>query len=161
MQVSKDQSIVIQVAGKIASELVWVSDDVNINCASWLLAFDVTKEALLTSMGMGVPSNDPAQPLTAEQVAGLFATASTVPVVTASQPVYAQPTYAQPTNVGGVSVKGEQSAPLPQWLVEACAKAGINEVYDNRATATVANKRPHFKATTGGKTAKGFWPPKS
>jgi hypothetical protein len=63
---------------------------------------------------------------------------------------------------GTVRVKGTQHGELPSWLIEACAKDGVTEVYDNRADLSdpAKAKRPHFKATTGGTDAKAYWPPR-
>lgn len=64
--------------------------------------------------------------------------------------------------VGGVRVKGSQYGELPVWLLEAAGKDGVTEVYDNRGDLSDPAKasRPHFKATTGGRDAKAYWPPK-
>lgn len=61
--------------------------------------------------------------------------------------------------VGGVRIKGTQHGEVPKWLLEDAEKAGVSEVYDNRDGLAENPKRPWFKATTGGKEAKGFWPP--
>ena len=62
-------------------------------------------------------------------------------------------------SANGVSVRGTQHGPLPDWLVLDAFQAGVSEVYDNR-DQVAGTKRPWFKATTGGKDAKAFWPPK-
>jgi hypothetical protein len=59
----------------------------------------------------------------------------------------------------GISVRGNQWGDLPEWLLIAAVEAGVSEVYDNR-DQVAGTKRPWFKATTGGKDAKAFWPPK-
>ena len=59
----------------------------------------------------------------------------------------------------GISVRGSQWGDLPEWLLIAAVEAGVSEVYDNR-DQVAGTKRPWFKATTGGKDAKAFWPPK-
>ena len=59
----------------------------------------------------------------------------------------------------GVRVRGNQFGELPDWLVLDAFQAGVTEVYDNR-DQVAGTKRPWFKATTGGKDAKAFWPPK-
>jgi hypothetical protein len=59
----------------------------------------------------------------------------------------------------GVRVRGHQFGDLPDWLVFDAFQAGVTEVYDNR-DQVAGTKRPWFKATTGGKDAKAFWPPK-
>jgi hypothetical protein len=62
-------------------------------------------------------------------------------------------------SANGVSVRGTQHGTLPDWLVLDAFQAGVSEVYDNR-DQVAGTKRPWFKATTGGKDAKAFWPPK-
>lgn len=62
-------------------------------------------------------------------------------------------------SANGVTVRGTQHGPLPDWLVLDAFQAGVSEVYDNRPDVA-GTKRPWFKATTGGKDAKAFWPPK-
>ena len=62
-------------------------------------------------------------------------------------------------DANGVSVKGNQFGELPDWLFLDAFQAGVTEVYDNRDQVAGTN-RPWFKATTGGKDAKAFWPPR-
>jgi hypothetical protein len=62
-------------------------------------------------------------------------------------------------SANGVTVRGTQHGTLPDWLVLDAFQAGVSEVYDNR-DQVAGTKRPWFKATTGGKDAKAFWPPK-
>lgn len=62
-------------------------------------------------------------------------------------------------SANGVTVRGAQWGELPDWLVLDAFQAGVAEVYDNR-DQVAGTKRPWFKATTGGKDAKAFWPPK-
>lgn len=62
-------------------------------------------------------------------------------------------------SANGISVRGTQWGDLPEWLLIAAVEAGVSEVYDNR-DQVAGTKRPWFKATTGGKDAKAFWPPK-
>ena len=62
-------------------------------------------------------------------------------------------------DANGIKVRGTQHGDLPNWLVMDAFQAGVHEVYDNR-DQVAGTKRPWFKATTGGKDAKAFWPPK-
>jgi hypothetical protein len=62
-------------------------------------------------------------------------------------------------SANGITVRGTQHGPLPDWLAIDAFQAGVSEVYDNR-DQVAGTKRPWFKATTGGKDAKAFWPPK-
>lgn len=57
-----------------------------------------------------------------------------------------------------VSVKNDQQGPLPAWLIQACQRDGITEVYDNRADLATNPKRPWFKAVND--KEKAYWPPK-
>lgn len=62
---------------------------------------------------------------------------------------------------GPLQVVGSQYGPLPDWLAEAAAAAGVTRVYDNRNEANAENKRPHFREVgEKGARTKGFWPPK-
>ena len=56
----------------------------------------------------------------------------------------------------GISVKGNQFGPLPDWLVLEAAQAGVSQVWDNR-DKVVGTRRPWFKDVNGDKA---FWPPK-
>jgi hypothetical protein len=56
-----------------------------------------------------------------------------------------------------VRIKGRQHGPIPQWLVDECAKKGVTEVWDNRDGLAANPKRPWFKSTT---TNDAFWEPK-
>jgi hypothetical protein len=68
-------------------------------------------------------------------------------------------TMKAPDHMLGVVVKGKQHGELPDWFLQEAFAAGVKEVYDNRAEVA-GTKRPWFKATTGGKDAKAFWPPR-
>jgi hypothetical protein len=56
----------------------------------------------------------------------------------------------------GISVKGNQFGPIPDWLVLEAAQAGVTQVWDNR-DKVVGTRRPWFKDVNGDKA---FWPPK-
>jgi hypothetical protein len=136
--INKDQSIITQVAAKIAADLTPKGDDVNRNIADWAVAFTAVTDALMdahkTGDDMGV---------TMEAVQQVFPTATVV----------------QTTNAGGMSIriKGKQHGPLPEWLATECAKKGVTEVWDNRDRLAENAKRPWFKSTTGNDA---FWPPR-
>lgn len=143
--ISKDQSIVTQVAAKIAAELIIKTEDTSKNISEWLQAFDAVNEALMKAHAT-------------EVIKGVFP--NTTDVTTA------RPTFTATTTTnssGGVMVAGTQHGDLPSWLLSACAKAGVTKVWDNRDTA-VGTKRPWFKSADGTMSEKGepvaFWPPK-
>jgi hypothetical protein len=57
----------------------------------------------------------------------------------------------------GVSIKGNQWGPIPDWLVLEAAQAGVTQVWDNRDQLAANPKRPWFKDANGDKA---FWAPK-
>lgn len=144
--INKDQSIVTQVAAKIASELTPKTDDVLANIASWVIAFEATTDALLTKHGM---TDDP------NQVATTVINSATQMIMEAfpDSTVVSQPSG----NGFGVRIKGKQHGPVPEWLNAECAKKGITEVWDNRDGLAQNPKRPWFKSTS---SEDAFWAPR-
>jgi hypothetical protein len=59
-------------------------------------------------------------------------------------------------DANGISVKGNQFGPIPDWLVLEAAQAGVAQVWDNR-DKVAGTKRPWFKDVNGDKA---FWPPR-
>ena len=58
--ISKDQSIVTQVAAKIAADLIVKDTNTMSNIAEWLIAFDAVSEALNNAHGFTTePAADP------------------------------------------------------------------------------------------------------
>lgn len=157
--ISKDQSIVTQVAAKIASELTGITQtDGNLESvqAVYLDHFDF----VLTALNDAHMGDAPVPALTPTS------NPTSVPtIISANEQNVIKAFNAGYESTGGVlQVKGIQHGPLPAWLVDACVKAGVTSVYDNRDTATAENRRPLFKAADGKTNAKGqplaFWPPK-
>ena len=141
MSVSKDQSIILQVAGKIAADLTDKTSDTMTNVGNWVSAFEAVSEALFGSMGMTVD---------AESVA---------PEAMLTDAFGAVEVTPQPASGGfQVRIKGKQHGPIPAWLNSECAKAGVTEVWDNRDGLAVNPKRPWFKAVNGDKA---FWEPRA
>lgn len=71
------------------------------------------------------------------------------------------------SNGSTVKVVGTQHGDLPAWLIDACSKAGIEKVYDNRkdrdGNDQTGTKRPWFKEAVpkdSGRDGVAFWPPK-
>ena len=144
--VSKDQSIILQVAGKIAADLTNKHEDISQTITDWSIAFDAVSDALLTTMGMTINSSNPEQ-----MVMDAFG-AVAVPVQSTPAPVQT------PTSGGfQVRIKGQQHGPIPEWLHTECAKVGVTEVWDNRDGLSANPKRPWFKAVQGDKA---FWAPR-
>ena len=59
-------------------------------------------------------------------------------------------------SANGVTVKGNQFGPLPDWLALEAFQAGVTVVWDNR-DKVAGTKRPWFKDVNGDKA---FWPPR-
>lgn len=153
--ISKDQSIVTQVAAKIAAELTIKSNtdggagqnSLEATLTDWEMAFNFVSEALMKAHAV-------------EVIKGVFPNATEV---SNTRPTFTATTTTTTTSGGGVMVAGTQHGDLPSWLLSACAKAGVTKVWDNRDTA-VGTKRPWFKSADGTMSEKGepiaFWPPK-
>ena len=144
--ISKDESIVTQVAAKIASELTsstQTDGSAEAIQSTYLSHFDFVRELIVGAHGFDeAPKQNVAQRNVDNAVAEFGASYE---------------------SAGGLKVKGVQHGPLPAWLVDACAKAGVTAVFDNRDTATAENRRPLFKAADGTNGPKGqpmaFWAP--
>lgn len=153
--VSKDQSIIMQVCAKIASELTPKSEDVNANITMFADAYEAVCEIILTSQGL---TNQPAsapQPVVQQSY-------NPAPAPVANDEatlIHAFPTATPSTAPTGFSVriKGKQHGPIPEWLNEQCAMKGVTEVWDNRDGLGANPKRPWFKSTS---TNDAFWEPK-
>lgn len=145
--ISKDQSIITQVAAKIAADLTPKTDDIMTNIANWAMAFDATTDALLQKHGM--TSGMTEQEVTQAVISTFGAT-----------PADDMPAPAPQQSSGGfqVRIKGKQHGPIPAWLHTECAKVGVNEVWDNRDGLSANPKRPWFKAVSGDKA---FWEPRA
>jgi hypothetical protein len=161
--VSKDQSIITQVAAKIAADLTPKTDDLMTNITNWVIAFDATTDALLSVHGM--TKSEPA--VTTERILEVFE-GSTVVTTTpemyveatqpASAPTWAKEAVSAPAGGFQVRIKGQQHGPIPAWLHKECAAKGVSEVWDNRDGLSANPKRPWFKAVEGGA---GFWEPRA
>lgn len=143
--VSKDQSIVMQVAAKIAADLTPKTDDINTNIVNFSQVYDAVCEIILTSQGLTTGGSTPI--MTDEQATAAIKAAFPEATVTTA-----------PTGGGfTVRVKGKQHGPLPEWLITQCAAKGVTEVWDNRDGLAANPKRPWFKSTT---TNDAFWEPR-
>lgn len=139
--VSKDQSIIMQVAAKIASDLTPKTEDVSANVVAFVTAYDAVCEIMLASQGLTAGSAPAPAPSNDEQTL-----------------VQSFPT-ARPDVAGfTVRIKGKQHGPIPDWLVTACQSKGVTEVWDNRDGLATNPKRPWFKSTT---TNDAFWAPRN
>ena len=152
--ISKDQSIVTQVAAKIAAELVRKTEDVNANVSDWLQAFDMVSEALNKAHGFNSDHG-------VEMLQQTFPNSTVEEVVEAPKPTFTKAASPQPQSSGTIVVAGKQHGDLPNWLITACKQAGVARVWDNRDQA-VGTKRPWFKQADAveGQEPAAFWPPR-
>jgi hypothetical protein len=148
--ISKDESIVAQVCAKIASELTGMTQtdgSAEAIQATYLNHFDFVREAV------GSIHQFPSTAQAVEQE--LITQFNAKPV---------QSTGGMTSTSTGITIKGAAHGPVPSWLIDQAAKAGVTSVYDNRDTANAENRRPFFKAADGTTNSKGqpvaFWPPK-
>lgn len=154
--ISKDESIVTQVAAKIASELTRdTQTDGTLEAvqATYIQHFDFVRELLVSSHGFNPSGNVSAE--------------TNSPIVQFAPQVadIAQQFNASYETGSGIQIRGNAHGPIPAWLVTAAKKAGVTAVWDNRDTATAQNKRPLFKAADGTTNAQGqpiaFWQPRA
>lgn len=156
--ISKDESIVTQVAAKIASELTNTTaipertpDAIQ---SLYLSHFDFVVDLMKSTHGWDVTTTATAPVVNVSN--GNNTEANAVAMIQQSFPSASEQT--------GIIVKGTQHGPLPAWLSNACRKAGVSAVFDNRDTANAENRRPLFKAADGTMDKNGkpvaFWAPK-
>lgn len=138
----KDKSIITQVAAKIAAELTPKAGDVNTNIASFADAFDAVTELLMGAIYGGTQAQQPTTSYNEEAEVAMVRQA-----------------FPEAVEMNGVIVRGTQHGELPSWLITACKKDGITEVYDNRDGLAANPKRPWFKAVND--KEKAYWPPRS
>jgi len=153
--ISKDQSIVTQVAAKIAAELIVKDTNTMHNITEWLIAFDAVSEALNNAHGFNTEHG-------IEMLQQTFPNSTVEEAVEAPKPTFTKAAAPQPMSSTTLVVAGKQHGDLPNWLVSACKKAGVGRVWDNRDQA-VGTKRPWFKQADAvdGQEPAAFWPPKS
>jgi hypothetical protein len=128
----RDRSIIIQVAAKIAAELTDRQQNTQEKIAEYALIFTDIKDILIDTVYGGAPATSEDTMLARAFPEGGFDSA--------------------------VRVKGAQQGPLPQWLLDACARDGVTEIYDNRGDLAANPRRPWFKAVND--KEKAYWPPK-
>lgn len=127
----KDKSIISQVAAKIASDLTINNISVDDFAEKFVGVQSVLLDAIYGYNGDGTPVADGVR--IAEQA--FNATAQFT-----------------------VNIRGKQHGDLPGWLLDACKRDGITEVYDNRDGLAENPRRPWFKAVND--KEKAYWPPK-
>lgn len=143
--ITKDESIVAQVAAKIAADLIPHTGDIGERLSDWATAYQFVKQELFDTHGFGTQPSAAPTAYTVDQATAIL------------EQQFGATTAATPTF--NVRVKGDQHGPLPDWLAVECQRANVYEVYDNRNSLAENPKRPWFRGTSG-KDAPAFWPPK-
>lgn len=137
----KDKAIITQVCAKIAADLTSKEEGVDTRIAEFAVLFSTIKEIVFEEI-FG-------------DTAGIQEEATQANVVQMVQSSFAGST--QVGSVGDVAIKGKVHGPIPEWLIKACKRDGVTEVWDNRDGLAENAKRPSFRATTG---EKSYWPPR-
>lgn len=140
----KDRAIITQVSAKIAADLTDKSITVEERLGEFATLFSSINDIMMDTIYGGTLTN-------AESAAQ---TNNVVAMVKESF----NGTDVSATPFTGVTIVGQQHGPIPEWLIKACKRDGINRVYDNRDGLTQNPKRPHFKAVDA---EKAYWPPRS
>jgi hypothetical protein len=136
----KDKAIITQVCAKIAADLTDKTKEMDARVSEYAVLFSTIKELVFdeifgdTSAAQEVSTTNAVQ-----MVQSSFAGSETV------------------SSVGAVSIKGTTHGPVPDWLIKACKRDGVTEVWDNRDGLAENPKRPSFRATSG---EKSYWPPR-
>ena len=164
-----DEKIVIQVAAKIAAELIPLTGKTE--AEDILVTFDELFQGVLSRINGIINADRPTEeagigrkvPLIKSQAeiqSALIESASVSVAPTSGSAVSTNMfvNNSKKNTASSVTIKGDAHGELPAWLLRNATKAGVTEVFDNRDKATDENRRPHFVSTDGSK--KGFWPPK-
>ena len=161
--ITKEESIVTQVAAKIAAEITCsLNTGGNIEAAllDFDLAFGHVRDALFKSHAADMTAAfTEAFPNSTPVAAAPYLPERKPASAPAPQAQYSQQVSQAPA---ALKIAGTQHGPLPEWIVKDAARAGITELWDNRDKA-VGTKRPHFKQAgrlPEGQEAVAFWPPK-
>jgi hypothetical protein len=149
---SKEESIVYQVAAKIASELATAVGGSNDEVlANFFNNVDAVYAYIADAHGWeGKPA---VSSLYADSALEERAVEQAIARVETAFPN----TTVQSEVQSKLRIKGKQHGELPEWLFAEAAKKGVTEVWDNRDGLAQNPKRPHFKDAHGDAA---FWPPK-
>lgn len=161
MELTKDQSIVLQVAAKIASDLAVNNPerrDIDGMVADWASSLQTVYEVLAEMHGWQQIVSPMQQAQPAPQITHAEGVANVMQAFPTATVIQEDTSYTPPApQAAAVRIKGKQHGPIPEWLIKDAAEAGVREVWDNRDGLAVNPKRPHFKDANGDKA---FWPPK-
>ena len=136
----KDRAIITQVCAKIAADLTDKTKEVDARLSEYAVLFSTIKDIVF------------------DEIFGDTSAAQEVQTNNVVQMVQTAFTGSEAVSSGGtVSIKGTTHGPVPEWLIKACKRDGVTEVWDNRDGLAENPKRPSFRATSG---EKSYWPPR-
>ncbi len=135
----KDKAIITQVCAKIAADLTDKTKEMDARVSEYAVLFSTIKELVF------------------DEIFGDTSAAQEVTTTNAVQTIQSSFAGSEAVSSGGtVSIKGTTHGPVPEWLIKACKRDGVTEVWDNRDGLAENPKRPSFRATSG---EKSYWPP--
>ena len=145
----KDREIITQVCAKIASDLTDKTKDVDTRISEFAVLFSTVTDILIESiygestqaMATAVAQNHNVVQMIKESFSGSTEVSSE-----------------QSKSSGSLKIVGKQHGDIPDWLIKACKRDGVDKVYDNRDGLEANAKRPHFKAV---EAEKAYWPPRA
>jgi hypothetical protein len=147
----KDRAIITQVCAKIASDMTDKTKDVDSRLGEFAVLFSTVNDILIEAIygenkqatATAVAQNNNVVQMIKDSFSG------STEVETSS---------AQPKSSGSLKIVGKQHGDIPDWLIKACKRDGVDKVYDNRDGLEANAKRPHFKAV---EAEKAYWPPRA
>jgi len=143
----KDRAIITQVCAKIASDLTDKTKDVDTRISEFAVLFSTVTDILIESIygeatqAKAVAQNNNVVQMIKESFSGSTEVSSE-----------------QSKSSGSLKIVGKQHGDIPDWLIKACKRDGVDKVYDNRDGLEANAKRPHFKAV---EAEKAYWPPRA
>ena len=136
----KDKAIITQVCAKIAADLTDKTKEMDARLSEYAVLFSTIKDIVFDEIfGDTTAAQENVTDNVVQMVQSTF---------TGSEAV---------SKVGEVKIKGTTHGPVPEWLIKACKRDGVTEVWDNRDGLAENPKRPSFRATSG---EKSYWPPR-
>ncbi len=144
----KDRAIITQVCAKIASDMTDKTKDVDSRLGEFAVLFSTVNDILIeaiygenkqaTATATAVAQNNNVVQMIKESFSGSTEVSSE-----------------QSKSSGSLKIVGKQHGDIPDWLIKACKRDGVDKVYDNRDGLEANAKRPHFKAV---EAEKAYWP---
>ena len=135
-----DKKIVMQVAAKIAADLVNREADTDTKLGEFTVLFTSVKDIMFDVMEASQSD---------AQIFEMTKQAFNATTVESNTPL---------TSNGSLQIVGKQHGDLPDWLIKACKRDGVTKVYDNRDGLSENPKRPWFKSVEG---EKAYWAPRT